>query len=130
MTRRSNKMFRILSKLGHIICALGTKKHSFIIHLIFTITAGYPRQRFNILHIYFHGGKKTKHCFALIKDLPSDLPIHNVGNPRLDLLRKEFAEYYEHDVAAIKKEHGKFILINTNFGNVNSHLPIHNLFYE
>jgi len=42
------------------------------------------------------------------------------GNPRIDLLRPQFRERFSVDVDAIKSEFGDYILINTNFGWVNS----------
>jgi surface carbohydrate biosynthesis protein len=43
-----------------------------------------------------------------------------VGNPRWDLLRPEFARSHEPEVARLRAEHGRFILINTNLGFTNS----------
>jgi surface carbohydrate biosynthesis protein len=43
-----------------------------------------------------------------------------VGNPRWDLLRPEFRAAHAGEAAAIRKEFGPFILINTNFGLMNS----------
>lgn len=42
------------------------------------------------------------------------------GNPRWDLLRPEFRAWHERDVARIAAKHGSFLLINTNFGLLNS----------
>ena len=127
MTRRSNKMFKILSKLGHIICAWDEEA---LVHYPPDI---YFKRRLSpiaiqYLELLFAWGKENEDLFRSYDHFPKTLPIHKVGNPRLDLLREEFSEYFEHEIANIKNAHGKFILINTNFGNVNSHLPIHNLF--
>jgi len=43
-----------------------------------------------------------------------------VGNPRWDLLRPEFAQSHGPEVARIRAEYGRFILINTNLGFTNS----------
>jgi surface carbohydrate biosynthesis protein len=43
-----------------------------------------------------------------------------VGNPRWDLLRREFAGSHGPEVERIRAEHGRFILINTNLGFINS----------
>lgn len=42
------------------------------------------------------------------------------GNPRWDLLRPEFRPWHDRDVARIKAQYGRFLLINTNFGLLNS----------
>ncbi len=43
-----------------------------------------------------------------------------VGNPRWDLLRPEFIESHAEDVARIRQEFGRIILINTNLGLTNN----------
>lgn len=51
-------------------------------------------------------------------DLTNNLLI--TGNPRWDYLRPELRALLRERAAPIKQAHGKFILINTNSGNVNS----------
>jgi surface carbohydrate biosynthesis protein len=43
-----------------------------------------------------------------------------VGNPRWDLLRPELRGSHADEVAEIRRQHGRFILINTNFAVLNS----------
>lgn len=43
-----------------------------------------------------------------------------VGNARADILRDHFLDAHREAAAAIRAERGRFVLINTNFGNVNS----------
>jgi surface carbohydrate biosynthesis protein len=45
--------------------------------------------------------------------------ILQVGNPRMDLLKPEFRGVFDEEAEALKKKHGKFILINTNFSHCN-----------
>ncbi len=126
-TQRSNKMFRILSKLGHIICAWDEEA---LVHYSADI---YFKRRLSpialsyVSHL-FAWGQDNEDLFKAYPHLPKNIPIHKVGNPRLDLLRKEFSYYFDEEINRIKQQHGNFILINTNFGDVNAHLPIHNLF--
>ena len=126
-TQRSDKMFRILSKLGHTICAWDEEA---LVHYPADI---YFKRRLSpvatsyVSHL-FAWGQENEDLFRQYPSLPTSLPIYKVGNPRLDMLRKEFEYYYEDEIAGIKQKHGDFILLNTNFGNVNAHLPIHNLF--
>tara|TARA_E500000318_G_scaffold111353_2_gene129668 strand:- start:115 stop:1449 length:1335 start_codon:yes stop_codon:yes gene_type:complete len=42
------------------------------------------------------------------------------GNPRFDLLRKEFTKAFNDDAEAYRAQYGRYILINTNFGYVNT----------
>ena len=43
-----------------------------------------------------------------------------VGNPRWDLLRPGVRDYYRPVAEALRRQHGRFILVNTNSGIVNS----------
>ena len=128
-TQRSDKMFRILSKLGHIICAWDEEA---LVHyppdIYFT-----RRLSATALHYVSHlfaWGKDNESLFRDFPQFPHELPIHLVGNPSLDLLRKEFSTFYQNEISRIQQQHGNFILINTNFGNVNAHLPYLNLFVD
>ncbi len=126
-TQRSDKMFRILSKLGHTICAWDEEA---LVHYppdIYFKRRLSPVAASYVSHL-FAWGKENEDLFRAYPSLPEGVPIHRVGNPRLDMLRKQFEYYYNDEIAAIKQQHGEFILLNTNFGNVNAHLPIHNLF--
>ncbi|WP_193188715.1 surface carbohydrate biosynthesis protein [Nisaea sediminum] len=42
------------------------------------------------------------------------------GNPRFDLLRKQFTRAFEGDAVQYRERYGRYILINTNFGFVNT----------
>ena len=126
-TQRSDKMFRILSKLGHIICAWDEEA---LVHypadVYFTRRLS-ARSLGYISHLFAWGEENVK-LFKSYPHFPENLPVYKVGNPRLDLLRDDFISYYQKDIDKTKAAYGEFILINTNFGNVNAHLPMHNLF--
>ena len=46
--------------------------------------------------------------------------VFETGNPRIDLLRSDVRGYFNDDVAALQAVHGRYILLNSNFGRVNS----------
>lgn len=56
----------------------------------------------------------------------ADTPIDITGNPRGDLLRPELRGHFAAAVAGIRKRHGRFLLINTNFSRVNHVQPQQN----
>ncbi|MEM7304854.1 MAG: surface carbohydrate biosynthesis protein, partial [Pseudomonadota bacterium] len=128
-THRSDKMFRILSKLGHVICAWDEEA---LVHYPPNIYYGRRLSPVALEHVshLFVWGKENEELLQSYPCLPKHIPIHRVGNPRMDMLRKELKPYYQNEINEIKQKHGDFILINTNFGNVNAHLPIHNLFLK
>jgi len=46
--------------------------------------------------------------------------IEIVGNPRIDLLAPRGRVGFEEEAAALRQEHGPFVLFNTNYGSINS----------
>jgi surface carbohydrate biosynthesis protein len=53
-------------------------------------------------------------------------PISVTGNPRADLLKPSLRALFDAEVEQISAEHGRFILINTNFSRVNHVQPRQN----
>ena len=53
-------------------------------------------------------------------------PIAVCGNPRADLLKKPLQALFEDEVARIRSQYGRFVLINTNFSRVNHVQPRQN----
>ena len=126
-TKRSDKMFRILSKLGHVICAWDEEA---LVHYPPDIyfTRRLSATALSYVSYLFAWGKENEELFKSYPQFPLNLPVYTAGNPRLDLLRKQFTGFYQDEISHLKQQYGKFILINTNFGNVNAHLPYLNLF--
>lgn len=56
-----------------------------------------------------------------------NLSARPLGNPRFDLLRPELRGLYAKDVDTIRRAHGDFILINTNFSSQNPVVSLHDL---
>lgn len=50
---------------------------------------------------------------------PLGINVHKLGNPRFDLLRSQLRNMHAEDVDQLKQRFGDFILVNTNFSNVN-----------
>ncbi len=46
-----------------------------------------------------------------------------VGNPRMDIIRPEFAAFHAEKIADIRRKHGQYVLLNTNFPTVNNLTP-------
>jgi surface carbohydrate biosynthesis protein len=60
----------------------------------------------------------------------SQIPVHVLGNPRADLLRRELRPLLEPAARDLRARHGRFILINSNFGSVNNLIPSQTRFRE
>jgi surface carbohydrate biosynthesis protein len=127
MTGRSLFFFRIARKFDHQIV---TWDEEALVHL--------PPETYYSRRLHPEAIKLVSHLFAWGQDnvelwqqyphLPEDMPIHNTGNPRNDMLRPEMHPFYEEEVQALRRQYGDFILINTNFNHVNAFGPDMNLF--
>lgn len=111
------KTFKELKKQGHIVCVIDEEG------LVTLNDDLYARYRISPTTIHssdliFCWGKRQE---SIIK--PLDTSKHSYlfrsGNPRFDLLRPEFRTLFDCEVDQLKKQHGRFILINTNFGTSN-----------
>jgi surface carbohydrate biosynthesis protein len=49
--------------------------------------------------------------------------VEVTGNPRVDLLKPDFRAFFSRDIAAIRARFGDFVLVNTNFGIINTAWP-------
>jgi surface carbohydrate biosynthesis protein len=120
-------MFRIMNKIGH---AIVTWDEEALVHLpaeMYFSRRLSPRTMQYISHL-FSWGEDNAELWRQYPEFPPGLPIHITGNPRNDLLRPEMSAFYVNEVKALRKAHGDFILINTNFNHVNAFFPAQNLF--
>ena len=127
MTVRSLLFFQIARRLGHRIVAWDEEA---LVHLP---AETYFSRRLNALSIrhvsrLFAWGEDNVELWRLYPHLPANIPIHAIGNPRSDMLRREIRAYYSQDTEALRRAHGDFILVNTNFNHVNAYGPDMNLF--
>jgi surface carbohydrate biosynthesis protein len=128
MTARSIKMFRIMRKLGHKIAVWDEEA---LVHMQAETYFNRRLAADAIKHvsILFAWGRENLDLWKQYPNLPGDLPIHITGNPRGDMLRPELRDYFADEVDALRKQHGDYILINSNFSNVNAFVPGLNLFF-
>jgi surface carbohydrate biosynthesis protein len=117
MRKLSNRMFSILRELGHEIVALDEEG------LVRFAGEEYYRRRLSPGTV-----TKVSQLMAWGEDSADALrqypdyhgaPIHVTGNPRIDLMRPELREFYRPDADSIREQYGDFVLINTNFGQIN-----------
>lgn len=113
----SRLMFRILDKLGFAIAAWDEEA------FIFSDRATYHKSRvdaenLNRIKAFFALGAINR---ELIETAPGyrGTPIHETGNPRIDLLTPRCRRFFDPEVDALRARFGEFILINSNFGRIN-----------
>ena len=127
MTIRSLLFFRVARRFGHRIVAWDEEA---LVHLppeTYFSRRLHPSAIRQVLNL-FAWGQDNVDLWRQYPQLPEGTPIHAIGNPRGDMLRKEIRTYYADDAAALRERYGDFILINTNFNHVNAFGPDINLF--
>ena len=127
LTSGSKSVFWMLRRLGHKIVAWDEEA---LVHLP---TESYFQRRMSGVSLQFVDcllawGQDNEALWRKYPEMPSSLPIRITGNPRGDLLRPELRGLYDQDVEKLRRAHGDFILINTNFNQVNAYYPDMNLF--
>jgi len=122
MRSLSNSMFRILRMLGHEIVAW---EEEALVHppadTYYSLRMS-PTTIGNVSHV-FAWGQENVDLLRQYPQLPENLPIHLTGNPRGDILRPEMRDYFAAEVEKLRQLYGDFILINTNFTDVNPFIP-------
>ncbi len=73
-------------------------------------------------------GDKIKESFKKYVKNYSDNDLIVSGDPRFQLLKPEFREFYEQDINQIRKRYNNFILINTSFSIANPYVGEEKLF--
>ena len=117
MRRFSNRMFTIMHELGHKIVAWDEEAlvrlpdEEYYLHRLSSET-------FRYIDLLFAWGESNAATFMQYPGYRNQ-PIHVFGNPRVDILRPELRNYFLPEVNDIQDRHGNYILINTNFGQVN-----------
>ena len=127
MTVRSLLFFWVAAKYGHEII---TWDEEALVHLppeTYFSRRLHPAAIRYVSHL-FAWGEENAELWRQYPELPRGIPIHVTGNPRSDMLRTQMHPYYATDVAAIRREFGNFILVNTNFNHVNAFGADMNLF--
>ena len=123
----SSLMFSLIRKMGHEIVAW---EEEALVHPppdVFYSLRLSPETMRHVSRL-FAWGRDNEKLMKQYPALPRTLQIHVTGNPRGDLLRNELRPYFADEVARLRAEHGEFLLINTNFTDINPFLPSLGLF--
>lgn len=125
MSRENTKMFRINQKLGHTVIAWDEEA---VVH--YPAQIYYARrigtEALKLIDVFIAWGDDNRDLLQAHPNFDTE-DIRVLGNPRADLLRRDMCSYFDQDATAITREHGDFILVNTNFGSVNGYADRLNL---
>ncbi len=125
MSRENTKMFRINQKLGHTVIAWDEEA---VVH--YPAQIYYARrigtEAIKLIDVFIAWGEDNRELLQAHPNFDSE-DIRVLGNPRADLLRRDMCSYFDQDAQTIARDHGDFILVNTNFGSVNGYADRLNL---
>lgn len=114
----SNRIFNIMNDLGHHIIAWDEEAV-----LFFNAKEFHERRvhqaTLEMVEGLFAWGPENATYLKTAPGYRPAIPVHALGNPRLDMLRHELHPYYAPEVKKLHGRFGKIILINTNFGKLN-----------
>lgn len=127
LTDRNLKVFRILRNLGHVIVAWDEEA---LVH--YPPEIYYARRlgmnAMELLNFIIAWGDANRTLLEGCPDFGGHSKVRILGNPRVDLLRAEMVHFFDDRVESLRRQHGDFILINTNFGSINCFDDNFNLF--
>jgi len=117
MRKMSERMFDIISKLGHEIAAWDEEG------LVRFPDRFYYQRRLSAkalrnVKILFAWGTDDARSFRAFEGYHG-CPIHVTGNPRVDLMRPEIRGFFAAEAEALRVRYGDFVLVNTNFSGLN-----------
>lgn len=127
MRGMSDLMFRLIRELGHDI--VGWEEEA-LVHPPPEVFYPLRLSPGTMPHVsqLFAWGEDNRALLAGYPHLPSGLRMDVTGNPRGDMLRPELRAFFDEEVRALRREYGEFVLVNTNFTDVNPYLPSLGLF--
>lgn len=117
----SDRISAILKRLGHVIVALDEEAVVYFTRETYR-RARVARPAFRATTALMAWGPENALAW---RESPHyhGVPIHEVGNARIDMMRPELRPFFAADVEGLKGRFGRFILINTNFGTLNHFFP-------
>lgn len=109
-----SKYFKKIKDKGHKIISWDEEGLIYVNENIF-LQQRFSENSLKYIDLIFTWGKNHKRLI-LSKVPNTNEKIINAGNPRIDILRKEYRYIFKEKVKEIKDEYEDFILINSNFG--------------
>ncbi len=119
--RASRKIFEILADLGHRIVALdeeGMLYDSPEDYRTLYLPQRVAADVLSRIELFLAWGPLHAAAMPEAPGFPG-CPIVITGNPRIDWLRPELAAAQQDEVETLRRRHGEFVLVNTNFGRLN-----------
>lgn len=121
--RTGNRLIlSIIERLGHAIVALDEEALIRFSDEAFLMM--FDAKTFNRPRILYSWGRGNSDVWRRFEGY-GGAPILEVGNPRADMMTPRVRGYYAEDVARLRERFGRFVLLSSNFSQVNHYIPDH-----
>jgi surface carbohydrate biosynthesis protein len=129
MDIRTPRIFAFAKKLGYHVVVMDEEAVVHYPDFIYT-KRRVVDESLNYISAFLAWGDDNVQLWTGIPKIGRNYDIFLTGNPRADLLRPELRAFFKAQADLIKKNYGRYILINTNFGLVINKNPVLNLYYH
>jgi surface carbohydrate biosynthesis protein len=121
--RTGNRViFGIAERLGHVIVALD--EEALIRFSDEALLLMFDAVTFNRPRILYAWGRSNADVWRQYTGYRGT-PILEVGNPRVDVLLPRLRGYWDPEIERLRRRHGRFALLSSNFSLVNHFIPDH-----
>jgi surface carbohydrate biosynthesis protein len=121
--RTGNRViFGIAERLGHVIVALD--EEALIRQSDEALLLMFDPATFNRPRLLYAWGRSNADVWRRYPGYRG-APILEVGNPRVDVLLPRLRGYWEPEIERLRRRHGRFVLLSSNFSLVNHFIPDH-----
>ncbi|MGB4781534.1 surface carbohydrate biosynthesis protein [Candidatus Methylomirabilis sp.] len=127
LTERGMKMLHIIRRIGHYIIAWDEEAVAHYAPDIY-YARRVAKDAFDLIDLLVAWGEDNRDLFYGHPACRREA-VRVLGNPRADILRPEMRQLFQDRVDELQREHGNFILFNTNFNHVNGYHDTLNLLY-
>ena len=130
LKKASNKIFKHLRKLGHHVVAWDEEALVRLPRDLYYARRLHPATIEQVSFL-LAWGQDNAELWREYPKMPGETAKRIVvtGNPRGDLLRADMRSFYEKDAEGLRAKYEDFILVNTNFSQVNCYSSSMNLFW-
>ena len=132
VTKDEIEFYKSIKSRGHKIILLHAEGTALYKNIEEELKSMFSADCYQFIDKIFISGSEIK--LNIKKYLPyiDNNKVFVVGDPRFDLLKPKYRNYWKNDIDLIHKKHSKFILINTNFDVGNAKVGNQNLrtFFE
>ncbi len=125
LTHKRLTTLKLLTRLGHVSYGWDEEGLIYLDRDVYLMRRVSSDTLSHLAGVIAWGGQSADDLNYRAKTV--NLSARPLGNPRFDLLRPELRGLYAKEAEEIRRVHGDFVLINTNFSSQNPVISLHDL---